>query len=567
MGVRRSGQHATPRRQPGGRGRFRTLAGALALIAGGVVSAAPTPGLAFSESGFEGDQVRGRAFGAAGQVIHPGLDPVSTADDTSVSIGEVAVQSMSCNPALGSPLSKSAEELTSTLNVVGSLTVPLPNTTATLARSDELKQSGYATAEPTRADAFERSVVQKVNLLDGRITADIVQADAWTTHDARGYHHHSTSQDGIANEEHGPFTDPDNPWVPRTDSTFTNLFVDPDGPGGLAPMAMDPRVAPNTVIQLSGLGRVVLNEQRLAGTKYPNPLDKRFPKGAYSFSGVDVNAIHVYLVDDPTTAARESLAGYTGEITVAHAETRVQPAPGRLSGFAYGARGTVDPFLATGLVGIVGLPCGGTNGEPRNRTQGVTQVAAPSGAALTQLLRTGTISSTVKGLVKAGNISPYSESVEEIQTVRLLTDGNGVSRVSADLLRAVARTDGTAGGVTSSGAGTSFVNLVVDPDGSGPAAPIVVDQSPPPNTRIALNGLGVLILNEQNCFDQANPATARRSCTSLRAATPTEAASNTRYNGLTTYALHLRVTESPNDAGLPVGAEVFVGVSHSDVAF
>jgi len=535
----------------------------LSLAAGSALVSNGPQAVAFPAGTFQGDQVRGRAFGAAASVLNPGLDPASTTDDTSVSIGEIAVQSMSCNPALGSTVSKSADDLTSNLNLVAGLTVPLPNASVPLARTGELKQTGYATAEATRADAYERSVVQSVNLLDGRIVADVVQSDAWTTHDAAGYHHHSTIQDGIKYEDHGPFTDPSNPWNPMTESTFANLFIDADGPGGLAPVAMDPHVKPNTMIKLSNVGYVVLNEQKLAGTKYPNPSDPRYPKGAYSFSGVDVNAIHVYLFDDPATAVRESFFGYNGDLTVAHAETRVQPAPGRLSGFAYGSRGTVDPFLLSGPQAIVGLPCGGTNGVDRNRTQLATQVPAPTNAqGVTALLNTGTMSSTVNGLVKFGSDNPYSLSTEDIQAVRLITASDGSSRVSADVLHVVARTDGTPTSVTSSAAGTYFANLVVDADGPGGLAPVTYTATPAPNTKIPLDGLGELILNEQNCSDKANPDLSLKRCTSIR-----DDGTNTTYNGLTTYGIHLRVTVSPNPTGLPLGAEVFVGVAHSDVAF
>lgn len=486
-----------------------------------------------------------------------------------MSVGEVAVQSMSCNPALGTLATKSEDELTSNLNLVGGISVPLPGNVS-LAKAGELRQTGYATAEPDRADAFERSVVQSVNLLDGRIKADVVQSDAWTTHDAAGYHHHNLAlQDPSVllpnkyGETPGPATDPNNAWNPRTGATFVNLVIDPDGPAGpQAPQTYTNTQDPNKVISLGSAGYVVLNEMKMTGTKYPTPTDPRYPNGVYSFSGVDVNAIHVYIADDVATPQKESFNGYNGEVIVAHSETRVQPAPGRLSGFAYGSRATVDPLLTSGPQAIIGLPCGGTHGADRNRTQGATSVTVPSNSAgITKALTTGTMSSTVNGVVDP--TQPYSRSVEDIQQVRLFLDSGGGSRISADAIHSVARTAGTSASIVSSGDGTSFVNLVLDQDGSGPQAPQPISGTPPPNTKIPLDRLGYVILNEQNCSDSPDPTKSLNRCTSLRESP----AANTHYNGLTTYGLHVVITVTDNAAGLPVGAEFFIGVAHSDVAF
>lgn len=81
-------------------------------------------------------------------------------------------------------------------------------------------------------------------------------------------------------------------------SSFSNLVV-----AGVPVTSGDGSVAPNTRINLSGVGYVVLNEQLRSGD-------------GVSTSGLTVNMIHVYL--------KNMLGGSAGEIVVGSASSKVQ---------------------------------------------------------------------------------------------------------------------------------------------------------------------------------------------------------------------------------------------------
>jgi hypothetical protein len=525
----------------------RNIAGAavLVLVSGPVVTLAPHPASAFNPLDRRGDQMTGRAYGAYGIVTNPGTDTTSTSDDTTVKVGEVAAQNMSCNPILGSLETRDGESLTNTLNLVAGITVPI-DTSSLLVRTATLKQTGRALATTTRSDSNERSVVQKVNILDGTITADLVQADAWTTRDNKGWHHHSAAlQANRPYETAAADGDPtDDPWKPATGSTFLNLTVGGETLGNIAP-------DPNTRIDLPGLGYVVLNEQVMTNPKMKNPSS---PPGTYygSFTGVQVNAIHVYLFDDPATRQREGFMGYTGDLVVAHAVTRIAPAPGRISGFGYALRADVDPILKMGLVGILRIACPGTNGAVTSRPLPGIQVASPTGG---HLVKAAALNATVSGaVVPTGDPPrpPYSESTDSVKSLSLL---NGL--ITADAITSLAHTDASSSAVTSRGS-SSLLNLVIN------GTPI--EASVPPNTTVQLLAdaggprIGRVILNEQRCYDVNGPGAQNR-CTSVRSD-----GTNTHYDAITVYAIHILI-DADNELGLPIGADVYVAVAHSDLTY
>lgn len=497
--------------------------------------------------------MRGRAFGARGTVTNPNL--------ATVKIGEVAVQSLLCNPALGTTRTNSEENFNAEINTVAMIDVPLPvSGNPVLAKSSTLTQSGYATAETDRSDAYERSVVQEFRLLvdtanpNGRIWGKVVQADAHTTLDSGGFNHHTTVD---------VYSDAPGNVDGSTGTTLLEVYVDPDGAGGLAPIHIAEKPQPNTTITLSNLGKVVFNEQMQAGTLVKHD-------GVWKRSGIDVNGIHVYLFDDPATPTTESFFGYTGDLILAHAETRIQPAFGRLSGFAYASRGTVDPVLESGQQAIVHLPCQGTLNkktgivEERVLTQEELIIGGLT-ATYPTLLHQGTMRSSVKGDIN--QTGAFSESSERIETVRLLTRDNGVAVVAADVLTSGTKVQSEPGGLRMQGA-SDLVNLRVDTNLDGDyddLGDVRLDGGVPPNTRIELGGLGYIRLNEQNCKVSATDSDA-----SDDMATCTDASKNpstTNYASITVYGIHLKVTVADNLAGLPVGAEVFVSVAHSDVAY
>lgn len=131
--------------------------------------------------------------------------------------------------------------------------------------------SSITTGDADLGDASAQSIatVGSLNILDGLITAEAVAAI-------------SSSYAGVS----GVASDAEGTW-------FANLVV--------AGTPIAPEVAPNTRIDLPGVGYVVLNEQ--------------IPEGDGSAStGLRVNGIHVVLTE-PTTGTE------TGEIVVASAHS------------------------------------------------------------------------------------------------------------------------------------------------------------------------------------------------------------------------------------------------------
>ncbi|HEY6807391.1 MAG TPA: choice-of-anchor P family protein [Gemmatimonadales bacterium] len=122
--------------------------------------------------------------------------------------------------------------------------------------------------------AQSTSSAENVNVLDGLITADALVANV-----------RSRVAGGAA------VSDADG-------STFSNLVV-----AGVPVTSGDGAVEPNTRIDLSGVGYVVLNEQLRSGD-------------GVSSSGLTVNMIHVYL--------KGLLGATTGEIIVGSATSKVQ---------------------------------------------------------------------------------------------------------------------------------------------------------------------------------------------------------------------------------------------------
>lgn len=517
------------------RSATRTAWGAVAALALGSGMVVLTPGTAsaFAAGDLSGSLMRGRAFGASVSLVNGG---------TSVEAGPVALQSLGCNPSLDDSQGTDAEEFTSTLNTVLGVIIPLPDTTL-LVRSDTIRNTGMPSATPSSAEVRERSRVEGLNLLAGRIRATVVQSDAHTRFDGTGWNSFTTADE---------YSDAPGNVDASTGTTLTDLTIDLNGNGQR--LQVPPNPAPNTTYTLSGIGRLVVNEQIPAGSSFKDPLN---PARKVK-SGIDVNALHVYIGDPPGT----SFVGFTGDVVIAHTETRLSSASGRLSGFAYGTRGSVGSLLTSGPQAKVSLPCTGTGGTPRDTSGAKTKVTL-SGTPFPTFLTTSTLYGTVNGSVS--DSGAFSESTETIQAVRLLTDSAGATRVSADALHAVARTESVSGGgLVSSGAGTTVANLVIDPDGPGGQAPIVLNGEVPPNTTFTLPGIGSLVVNEQSCKDgpSENPSRYTTNCSSTGAT-----GVDTHYASLTTRVLHLTITEPGNGGALPIGAQVWVGVAHSDVAF
>ncbi len=263
------------------------------------------------------------------------------------------------------------------------------------------------------------------NLLGGLISADLVKAVSTITHDASGFH---TSPAG---------------------TQFVNLVV----AGNLLGVS----TAPNTRIELAGLGYVIINEQIAKTTK----------GGGKSLT---VNGIHVVI----TQANLLNLKVGT-HIIVSHAfSTLSGPGiSGTLDGFAYGTNANVANVIISGRTAQVAVGCLGTNGVVK--TNQILQVQVPG------LVSVGEVVDTAQGSVNG--TSATAETTSTIQAVNVLAD-----LVRADVVKADAHASKLNGAVTLSDSGSSFVNLSVEGFAN-------IDANVAPNTKLTIAGLGTLYLH------------------------------------------------------------------------
>jgi len=247
--------------------------------------------------------------------------------------------------------------------------------------------------------------VQRVNVLGGLITANALTSVSSSTNDSGGY---DTSAQGTA---------------------FAGLRV-----LGL-PVLIAP--APNTRIDLPGVGYVILNEQtrRVTG----------------SSAALRVSALRAVVTE---TNLLGFDVGTTGIVAQAYSALRA-PTGGFLGGFAYGTAAKVGPILESSPSFRVDLPCQGTNGVLRERNG--------AGVAVPGLVNSGTIRNTTVGSTTATTAT--AESTSTVDAVSLL-DG----LVEATAVR-------------------SFATITV-------AGQPLVEADVEPNTVIQLVGIGTLTLRK-----------------------------------------------------------------------
>jgi hypothetical protein len=424
-------------------------------------------------------------------------------------LAPIARQSLGCNPSLGSEVSNTDDEVNAQVNFLGSITLPIPNSAPALL-AKQLRNTGYVTASDTEADVYEKATSSYVNLLNGAVTATTLQETAHTRLDASGYFN-------------------------EADAIFQDLYVDPDGSGPQQPIAI-PHPTPNQTISFGPLGSLVLNEQ------IPNA------------TGITANALHFHVGD---------YAGFHGDLYVGHVETTVSKAPARISGFAFSSQAAFKPLLASGKQALANLPCSGT-GEKDKVVTGA-RLILPGSSQVPTLLDEGALKNIVNG--KTSKSSPYSRSTSRIEALKALIDSAGVPLISADVIQTRAYTfagfdriayDANGSkpplvGIKSVGS-MDLLNLVVN--GNVIAGPV------PPNTTIDLAGLGTLVLNEQRCRSANSAQVPETSdCSSVAGGL------DSHYSAITVIGLHLKITVSGNSSGLPVGAELILAESHSDLSF
>jgi hypothetical protein len=281
------------------------------------------------------------------------------------------------------------------------------------------------TAAMTSSNMSQSSAhVHQLSGLAGLITADNITAASSTT-DQNGTLHVSASG-----------------------SSFTNLVVAGDKIQGTP--------TPNTKIDLSGLGYVILNEE-ITTTKG-------------STAKLVVNMIHVFVTEDNALKIPKG-----AQIIVADATSEIEIAENAaLDGFAYGTAAHVAHTILSGPSALEVMPCLGTNGAVRQNTT--------TGVNVPKILNTGTVKDTVQG-----SISASSSTGETTSTV------NGSNLVSALLTAKVIKADANA--ATASGdkftfddTGSSFLGLKV-------AGHPEIHDNVAPNTKVKIAGLGTLWLH------------------------------------------------------------------------
>ncbi len=350
---------------------------------------------------------------AAAQLYHPAATAPGSftyggnAYGTSVNVGNTILSGKTS--AIGFPCA-APPGYTASANLAGVNVAKLLTTGAIVTK---------VTAGPANSpSASSSATVASVRLLSGLVSAGTVKAVSTTIHTASGYH------------------------VSAAGSSLTGLTV-----AGL-PIFLTP--APNTTINLPGVGKVVLNEQ-IPGA-----------------SSLTVNMIHVYV-----TLGLPGVPAGT-EIIVGHAYSSLAPrTTALLAEDAFSAYAHIGGSLLTSgpdfLVGV----CGSTDGKLR--TNSGASVNIPG------ILSSGTATNTVIGTVSATTAS--GEATATIQNVKLL---GGL--ITASAIKADAHVSLAGGKVSASAGGSTFGNLVVN----GRAFPLNVS----PNTKITIGNLTVWLNRE-----------------------------------------------------------------------
>lgn len=282
--------------------------------------------------------------------------------------------------------------------------------------------SGSTFASPPKSTTSSR--VEGVNVLGGLVTANAVTSVSASSKSGSTY---KTSAQG---------------------TRFAGLRV-----LGL-PVLIGP--APNTRIDLPGIGYVILNEQTRQVTG--------------SSAQLRVTAIRAEVTE-------ANLLGFEIGTTVVVAQAYsalTAPTGGFLGGFAFGTTAKVGPLLTSAPSFRVNLPCQGTNGVLRERNG--------AGIAVPGILDSGTIRNTAIGSTTATTAS--AETTSTVETISLL-DG----LVEATGVVSVASADRASGTTTVSDEGSQFLTVTVAGE------PLVVAEIEP-NTVIELVGIGTLTLRK-----------------------------------------------------------------------
>ncbi|RVU83515.1 hypothetical protein EOL70_15875 [Leucothrix sargassi] len=282
----------------------------------------------------------------------------------------------------------------------------------------------------TDKQSISTSMIEDISLLGGLISADALSITSTTTQ-----------------EDYGFTTD--------AQGAFTNLRI--------AGINIQDQPAANTKITIPGIGHVVINEQ--------NSLIRA------NIARMTANMIHVY-VD------KVNLLGIKPgtELIVGSAYSGLRKQNGALGGFAQtvflNAKARLNIPLTTrelnastrASLNRINLGCNGTNGKLREKH--LTDIHLPT------IIDTATAKTTAQGRVtKTASAGEMTSSVEGVNIAGLIT---------ADLVHASADLDHGTENTVFTASKSEFVNLNV--------VGVELDSEISPNTRIKLDGIGVLWL-------------------------------------------------------------------------
>jgi hypothetical protein len=328
---------------------------------------------------------------------------------TSVTVGSVVKSGPSAYLVLGCTSNGNIHRTNSTAEVKDFPPV--------LGRVGAVSTTGDTYASPVRTRTSASTA--GVDLLGSRIKATAIKAGSYTTRTSTGY---SLSSNG---------------------TSLLGLEV-----GG---RAISASTAPNTRINLAGIGYVIVNEQ------------------IRRTNGLTVNGLHVVV----NTTNTLGFAVGTNIIVSQAVSGLSGPVHGVVNGYAYGSKVVVGTTVTSGATFPAYVPCLGTRNAVRTNTG--------AGVVLDEAGSSGTITNTASGNVTTSETR--AETTSTIQTVDLL-DG----LVKADVIKARARA-GTLDGVTKnfSAYGSTFGSLSVlgRPD---------ISAANVPTEPVLLPGVGTLYL-------------------------------------------------------------------------
>lgn len=195
-------------------------------------------------------------------------------------------------------------------------------------------------------------------------------------------------------------------------------------------------------------------------------------------------------------------------------DTTLAQSSNSVGGQAYGA------FVQTSLGSLAESPV-----ATLDPTAGIADASAASIGV------PGVVAATSLGSITTGVVGENAASAQSSSTLQTVNILDGL--ITADAVAGLASSASNGVAATSNGAGSQFVNLLVNG--------IAVGDSPEPNRQIALPGVGTVTLNEQTVRGDGQTA-----------------------SGLTVNMIHVTLTNALTGAKT---GEIIVGSARSDAAF